>query len=442
MSQTLEGGYTTEHTQVDELATVAANGLVSPELAIEALGQSNTGQVSAVQTSSEQVGTEQTNAEHITTEHVTSSNGVDTTCTTIASPDSSNVLTVEQRNNRAHHMLTKDLPELAPPQVDPNVRVLVVCGGLSHERDVSLSSGNRVAGMLREAGWHVAIHDMDSELLSYLADPQSSPDIVWPLLHGSNGEDGSIRDILELVDVPYIGSRAKASGTAWNKPIAKNVVRKLGGLSTPRSVTLPESLFRELGARAVIDLLQESLGLPLFIKPTMGGSALGCTLVSAASQLPQALVSCFAYGDVALVECAVEGTEVSVSIAEVDGEPIVLPPLEIDTLNGTYDYEARYTPGPTNFYIPARLPREVLQATQEAALAVHHTLSLRDISRSDFIVDEDGVPWFLECNVAPGMTDTSLLPLAALSAGYKLTDLYSSMVLSVLAQDRTRNGKA
>jgi D-alanine-D-alanine ligase len=316
--------------------------------------------------------------------------------------------------------------------------VLIICGGLSHERDISISSGHRVGGFLEDAGWQVRYHDMDSELLQYLSDPATRPDIVWPLLHGANGEDGSIRDILEMEGLPYIGSRAKASRTAWSKPIAKNVVRKLAGLSTSHSVTLPESMFRELGVGKVIDLLVDSLGLPLFIKPTMGGSALGCTLVTDAKQLPQAMVSCFAYGEVALVERAISGTEVSVSVLDIDGEPLVLPPLEIVTPNGTYDYDARYTPGPTDFYVPARLPAAVLKATQDAALAAHRTLSLRDLSRTDFIVDADGIPQFLESNVTPGMTDTSLLPQAAVAAGYDLSDLYSQLVESVLRQDRAQ----
>ncbi|MDO4913324.1 MAG: D-alanine--D-alanine ligase [Bifidobacteriaceae bacterium] len=317
-----------------------------------------------------------------------------------------------------------------------NTKVLIICGGLSHERDISLSSGKRVGGFLEEAGWNVAYHDMDSELLGYLQSEKTRPDIVWPLLHGASGEDGSIRDILEMVDLPYIGSRAKASRTAWGKPVAKNVVRKLGNVSTPRSVTLPESMFRELGVHKIIDLLISSLGLPLFVKPTMGGSALGCTFVHTADQLPQAMVGCFAYGDVALIEQAIEGTEVSVSILEIDGNPVVLPPLEIVTPNGTYDYDARYTPGPTDFYVPARVSPNTLESLKQAALSAHRTLSLRDISRIDFIVDSNGVPQFLEANVTPGMTDTSLLPQAAIAAGYDLSDLYSALVESVLAQNR------
>ncbi len=319
-----------------------------------------------------------------------------------------------------------------------DAKVLILCGGLSHERDISLSSGHRVAGYLEDAGWNVDIHDMDGDLIDYLRNPETRPDIVWPLLHGANGEDGSIRDILELVNLPYVGSRAKASFIAWNKPIAKNIVRKRGNLSTPHSVTLPESMFRELGARKIVDILVPALGLPLFIKPTMGGSALGCTLVETPEMLPQALVSCFAYGDTALIEKAVIGTEVAVSIIDIDGSPQAFSPLEIHTTASKhYDYDARYN-GPTEYYVPARLSDDILENVKKAALTAHQVIGLRDISRIDFIVDDSGIPQFLEANVAPGMTETSILPQEVLCDGHKLADLYSSLVKSVLSQNRVK----
>ena len=202
-------------------------------------------------------------------------------------------------------------------------------------------------------------------------------------------------------------------------------------------MTLPESMFMELGARKAMELLIDSLGLPLFVKPTMGGSALGCSLVTKASELPQAMVTCFAYGQVALIEQAVIGTEVSVSIIEAgegkNSEPLVLPPIEIET-EGIYDYEARYTPGPTKYYVPARLGDDVLTRVRDAALTAHRTLGLADISRTDFIVDSDGIPQFLEVNVAPGMTESSLLPQAAVADGHHLPDLYSTLVRKALAR--------
>lgn len=310
-----------------------------------------------------------------------------------------------------------------------DTRVLILCGGLSHERDISLASGRRVAGYLEAGGWNTATHDMDAGLLDYLTDPATRPDVVWPLLHGANGEDGSIRDILEMERLPYVGTRPVPARTAWSKPIAKNVVTR-AGLSTPRSVTLPESMFMELGAQKVMELLVESVGLPLFVKPTMGGSALGCSLVTTAEDLPQAMVTCFAYGSVALIESAVIGTEVSVSLFETD-EIHILAPIEIETA-GIYDYEARYTPGPTKYYVPARLQEETLAQLSQMAVAAHRELGLSDISRTDFIVDAEGVPQFLEVNVAPGMTESSLFPQAALADDYNLVQLYSDLVTKAL----------
>ncbi|MDY4678268.1 MAG: D-alanine--D-alanine ligase, partial [Bifidobacterium tsurumiense] len=175
------------------------------------------------------------------------------------SSETSHAIDAAYKENMASSIKSSTKIEL---KARKDTTVLIICGGLSHERDISLSSGHRVGGFLEDAGWHVVFHDMDSDLIEYLNNPNTCPDIVWPLLHGANGEDGSIRDVLEMVGLPYIGSRAKASRTAWSKPIAKNVVRKLGGLNTPHSVTLPESMFRELGAGKVIDLLVQSMGLP------------------------------------------------------------------------------------------------------------------------------------------------------------------------------------
>ncbi|OFQ99312.1 D-alanine--D-alanine ligase family protein [Alloscardovia sp. HMSC034E08] len=316
-------------------------------------------------------------------------------------------------------------------------RVAILCGGLSHERDISLSSSHRVAGFLEDAGrWDVDIHDVDTSLIDYLLDPSTRPDVVWPLLHGSYGEDGSLRDILEMLDLPYLGSRAKASMLAWSKPIAKNIVRKIGGINTPHSVTLPQEIFRELGVKSIINLIVSSIGMPVIVKPHMGGSALGCTVVREPESLPQALVDCFAYDQTALIERYVEGTEVSVSILDTGNEIIALPPMEISTPSGVYDYSERYTPGATEFIIPARVDDDVLTRVKEDALTAFQVLGMRDITRVDFIVDANGIPQFLEANVTPGMTDVSILPRQAVAAGYGLSDLYSRMLDAVISQKR------
>lgn len=306
----------------------------------------------------------------------------------------------------------------------PGAHVTILAGGLSHERDVSLRSGRRVAESLRAAGLEVSVHDVDADLLPFLR--TARPDLVWPLLHGASGEDGSIRDVLELVGVPYVGTGPRESRSAWSKPVAKSVV--LGaGLCTPEYVTLPQSLFRELGAQPVLDSVVERLGLPLVVKPTHGGSALGVTLVETVDQLPRAMVDCFAYGEVALIERAVRGVELAVSIVDLGHGPEALPPVEIVT-TGPYDYDARYNPGRTEYFAPARLDDDVVSMVQEVAVRAHTALGLRDLSRTDVILDPDGVVQFLEVNVAPGMTETSLLPQAARAAGLDLPSLYRKVV--------------
>lgn len=307
--------------------------------------------------------------------------------------------------------------------------VLVLAGGLSHERDVSLRSGRRVAEALRGVGLEVAVHDVDDDLLLALA--QLRPSIVWPLLHGASGEDGSVRDILELLDQPYIGADPRASRVAWSKPIAKTVVGR-AGIATPRFVTLPQSLFRELGASRVLDSVVTALGLPLVVKPAKGGSALGVSVVHEVTSLPRAMVDAYAYGETAIIEQAVTGTEVAVSVVDTGSGPEVLPAVEIVPREGPYDYDARYVPGRVEYFTPARLDEATTARVAATALGVHEALGLRHLSRSDLIVDADGVPHFIDINTAPGMTETSLLPQAAVAAGYELGELYGMVVRAAL----------
>lgn len=305
--------------------------------------------------------------------------------------------------------------------------VVVLAGGLSYEREVSLRSGRRVTDALRARDIPVELRDADATLLDSLTD--DPPDVVFPVLHGAAGEDGSIRDVLELLDVPYVGARPDACRVAWDKPTAKSVVRR-AGLQTPDSVALPKEVFHDLGARSVLDKILRSLGLPLFVKPTRGGSALGASVVREASELSAAMVGCFAYGDAALVERHVSGTEVSVSVIELDGTPTALPAVEILAPGGLYDYTARYDAGDTEFVTPARLSSEATARATAAAVTAHRALGLRDLSRTDLIVSPDDEVHFLEVNVAPGMTETSLLPRAVSVAGLDLGEVCESLLQS------------
>jgi D-alanine-D-alanine ligase len=307
----------------------------------------------------------------------------------------------------------------------------VLAGGLSFEREVSLRSGRRVADALRSAGVEADLHDADAALLADLAD--LAPDAAFIALHGGPGEDGAIRGVLDLAGVPYVGATPHACRLAFDKPIAKGLVRQ-AGVATPDSVTLPHATFRELGAHAVLDHLLVRLGLPLIVKPASGGSALGATVVREAGALPAAMVHCFSYGDTALVERFVEGTELAVSVVDVDGAPRALPPVEIVPKEGVFDYAARYTAGATDYFCPARLDTRLLDAAGTVALAAHRVLGLRDLSRTDLIVDAAGTPWFLEVNVAPGMTETSMLPMAVAEAGLDLGTVCRDLLVTALGR--------
>jgi D-alanine-D-alanine ligase len=295
--------------------------------------------------------------------------------------------------------------------------IAVLAGGLSHERDVSVRSGRRVAEALRGAGVEVHVLDVDAALLATLQ--AERPSAVFPLLHGQTGEDGAIRDVLELLGLPYVGARPAACRVAFDKPVAKAVLGA-AGLRVPEGLALPHETFRELGAATVLDAIVRRLGMPLVVKPTRGGSALGVSVVQRVEDLPSAMVGAFSYGDTALVERFILGTEIAVSVVETAGHPAALPAVEIVPDGGFYDYAARYTAGTTEFFTPARLEPAVAEAAARAAERAHEVLGLRDLSRADLIVDKDGTPWLLEVNVAPGMTETSLLPQSAMAAGLDL----------------------
>ena len=311
--------------------------------------------------------------------------------------------------------------------------VLVLAGGISHERDVSLRSGRRVADSLAEHGLTVELRDPDASLLSYLR--TNRPDVVWPALHGASGEDGALRGLLDFIGVPYVGSRAEASRLAWDTPTAKTIVGRVG-VSTPRSITLPRDAFRELGANSILEEIQDEFSGPLVVKPAQGGSAQGVTMVDDRSLLPRAMVDAYTYCDSALIEQKITGTEIAIGIIDSGDGPVALPAVEIQPLSGVYSFEARYNAGETRFFVPARIDPDVAARAEQAALDAHSALGLRHLSRVDLIVDGAGTPWFLEANVLPGLTETSILPQALEAAGHDLGWVYSALADAAIAESR------
>ncbi|HEY6425535.1 MAG TPA: D-alanine--D-alanine ligase [Pseudonocardiaceae bacterium] len=309
--------------------------------------------------------------------------------------------------------------------------VAVLSGGLSHERDVSLRSGRRLSAALRDAGLQVEVWDADATLVGRLTTRR--PDAVVVALHGGEGENGAVQSVLEMLRVPYVGTDPRACRRAWDKPTAKDELAR-AGLTTPDWVALPHAIFRDLGAQAVLDALIARLGLPLVLKPDQGGSALGVHVVREVTELPAAMVGCLAYGDTVLAETFVEGVEVAVTVVDETDGPRALPAVEIDAESGFYDYAARYTAGLATFHAPARLEHAAAAAVADLAVGAHRLLGLRDVSRTDAVVTPDGVAHFLEVNVAPGLTETSLLPMAIDSDGAELGAVYAELVERAVAR--------
>ena len=303
--------------------------------------------------------------------------------------------------------------------------VVVLAGGISHERDVSLRSGRRVADALTAAGHRVVLRDPDAGLLPFLVNER--PDVVFPALHGSSGEDGSLLELLAAIGMPTVGSSGAASRRAWSKPVASSLLA-VAGVDVPESIVLSHEAFRELGASSVLKVVRSALEGDLVVKPASGGSAQGVTIVEDTNDLPRAMVEAFTYADVAVVERRIHGTEIAVTVVDTGDGPYALPAVEIEPTAGVYSFQARYNAGETTFYAPSRLDDPTVSAVSDAAVLAHRTLGLRDLSRVDFIVDSSGRPWFLEANVIPGLTETSLVPLAIEASGSSAAAIYGALV--------------
>lgn len=295
-------------------------------------------------------------------------------------------------------------------------RVAVLAGGLSLERDVSLRSGRRVAEALSDRGHEVTRLDLDDGLVDRLREVDA--DVCYLALHGKAGEDGTIQGLLDLLRLPYTGPDSIASAIAWDKAICKGLLAR-GGIDTPDWVAIASDAIQDMGAARALDQVVERLGSPLIVKPSQGGGSMGVRRVDEGDDLAAALGAAYSYHDVVLVERFISGAEVAVSV--VDGQ--ALPAIEIVPRVGAYDFAARYTHGATEFFAPARLDDATLERCRNIAVAAYEAVGCRDVSRADLMVDESGTPWLLELDTCPGMTETSLLPMAAQAAGWAFADL-------------------
>ncbi|MHB8894471.1 MAG: D-alanine--D-alanine ligase family protein [Candidatus Geothermincolia bacterium] len=306
-------------------------------------------------------------------------------------------------------------------------KIAVLMGGRSLERSVSLKSGRRIARALDERGYGVLELDVDETLVPTLM--SEKPDLVYIALHGKGGEDGTIQELLEILGLPYTGPGALPSIIGFNKVLTKELFLA-NGIPTPRYFAVSSSALEEMGASGLLPLAWEQLGSPVVVKPAAQGSALGVRIVKEQSELGSALIEALGYDDRVLMEEFIAGTEIAVSVIGNDA-PEALPAVEVVPESGFFDFDARYTPGKTEYFVPARLESSVAADVSALAVEAHKLLRCKDLSRVDMIV-RDGKPYVLELNISPGMTETSLLPLAAEAAGMDFGDLVERLVRMAL----------
>ncbi|MBI2083631.1 MAG: D-alanine--D-alanine ligase [Deltaproteobacteria bacterium] len=291
------------------------------------------------------------------------------------------------------------------------MKVGVLMGGLSKEREISLKSGRAVAAALKNRGYEVVEIDAQRDLANKLSSERI--DVAVIMLHGRWGEDGTMQGMLEILGIPYSGSGPLASAVSLDKELTKRIVFQ-AGIRTPKWQTVFLKDLKSFGSL--------SFPLPVIVKPNREGSTIGITIIKEIRNLMPALVEAGKYDETILIEEFIFGKEITVGI--VDGRP--LPALEIVPKSGFYDFQSKYTKGMTEYIVPARISKEDEKEMIEMTVKVYDLLRLQGIARADFILAEKS--YFIEINSIPGMTETSLVPKAAASVGISFEDLCESLV--------------
>jgi D-alanine-D-alanine ligase len=303
------------------------------------------------------------------------------------------------------------------------LKVAVLKGGSSLERGVSLRSAARVEDALGELGHEAIGIDVGPDLVGRLREER--PDVVFVALHGPGGEDGTVQELLEILDLPYTGPGVAACALCMDKVAAKHEIRA-AGLPTPDWAAFNATAFRQLGAADTLDEIEDRLGFPLVVKPASQGSSLGVEFASSRDEIPEALVAAFSYDDRVLLERYVKGRELAVSVLGREGLPVVEAiPRDQDFFN----FEARYEIGRTEYVCPAELGKDQTQQVQELATKTYEILGCSGFARVDLMLGEGG-PEVLEVNAIPGLTDTSLFPMAAEAAGIDFVELVERILAS------------
>jgi D-alanine-D-alanine ligase len=313
-------------------------------------------------------------------------------------------------------------------------KVAVLKGGGSLERTVSLRSGARVQQALGRLGHEVVAIDAGEDLVEQLH--ACKPDAAFVALHGGDGEDGTVQGLLEVIGMPYTGSGPAACMRCTDKALAKYLMRE-AGIPTPDFTAIKESAIKELGVAAALGDIEARLGLPLVVKPASQGSALGVKFARSREELPAAIVGALSYDRKVVIERYVKGRDLAVSVLDADidaerGAPQALPVVEaIPREEEFYNYESRYEIGMTTFVCPAELPDETRARAQQMALDTYRLLGCHGVARVDLMLEaESGELSVLETNVGPGLTETSLLPLAADAADVGFEELIERILSS------------
>jgi D-alanine-D-alanine ligase len=322
-------------------------------------------------------------------------------------------------------------------------KVAVLKGGGSLERTVSLRSGARAQSALSRLGHEVVALDAGPELLAQLHDVR--PDAAFVALHGRDGEDGTVQGLLETIGVPYTGSGPAACMRCTDKALAKYLMRE-ADIPTPDFTAFKESAVKDLGVAAALGDIERRLRFPMVVKPASQGSALGVKFARSGEELPGAIVGALSYDRKVVIERYVPGRDLAVSVLDATaaaggegsggGEPVALPVVEaIPREEDFYNYESRYEIGMTTFVCPAELSPETTARAQELALEVYRLLGCHGVARMDLMLDRDSEELLvLEANVVPGLTETSLLPLAADAAGIDFDELIERILMSAFTR--------
>jgi len=301
-------------------------------------------------------------------------------------------------------------------------KVLILMGGESHEREVSLRSGKAVFDALLGSGYEAECLDFTRETMHKVM--EIKPDVVFIALHGKNGEDGTVQGFLELLGIPYTGSGVAVSAICMNKILSKKLFA-YEKIPTPEYLILGKE--QQGKEEWNIDLLIDKIGLPMVIKACTQGSSIGTYIVRNKENIEKAINDALEFDQEILIEKFIEGVEITVSVIGNEN-CTVLPLIEITSVNEFFDYESKYTPGMCSHIIPARIDDITRARVETVAKKTYEAFNCRGFARIDFIVDKSGSPYVLEINTIPGMTEMSLVPDSARAAGMNFKQLVGHII--------------